>query len=142
MSENVQLKRDIAWLTTWVIEHHDSRAATHIARVLDAYIELSKAHAAGPDGVPVTETAKKYIRLSDAILSLVPAGSVFETSIADPDALVNGFVQHLYRSHTLGCVECFGGGDWVRRTRTAQGENQEIQGLPLPGAGTGNRFPH
>jgi hypothetical protein len=109
MSETVQLKRDIAWLTTWAEEHRSSRAAERIARVLDAYKELAELHADGPDGASIAATAETYRQLRGTVLSLVPAGSVFEASIADPDALVHNFVQHLYRSHTLGCVECFGG---------------------------------
>lgn len=104
-----QLKRDVTWLETWIQQHPSTRAAQHMAPVLDAYKKLAEAHQPAEDGVPLAETAKKYIRLRDEIISLVPAGSVFETSITDGEALAANFVHHLYRSHTLGCVECFGG---------------------------------
>jgi hypothetical protein len=104
-----QLKRDLTWLETWIQQHPKTRAAQHLAPVLDAYKELAEAHQPAEEGVPLAETAQKYIRLSSEIVSLVPAGSVFEASITDREVLAANFVQHLYRSHTLGCVECFGG---------------------------------
>jgi hypothetical protein len=109
MSENIQLKRDITWLTTWVAEHHDSRAAVRIARVLDAYAELEAVQEPVEKGVPDAENATKYILLRNTVTSLVPDGSVFKSSIADEGVLATNFVHHLYRNHTLGCVECFGG---------------------------------
>jgi hypothetical protein len=109
MDENKELQRTITWIETWTTQHATTRAAQKIAVLLDAYKVLQSEHTAVEADVPNAENAERYVQLRDEVLSRIPPGSVWETSIADPGELVTNFVQHLYYSHTLGCVECFGG---------------------------------
>lgn len=109
MELNTQLKRDIVWLETWITQHPKAVAARHIANLLDAYKQAGGLQDPAEDGVPDSQNAATYVKLRDSILSRVPAGSTWERSISNPDELTANFVLHLYHSHTLGCVECFGG---------------------------------
>lgn len=109
MSANEELDRDIAWLETWVEQHPDTRAAKRIEAVLATVKAVGEEGLPLEEGVPVRTTAQKYTHLADLVESWVPPQSVWAANLHEREKLVLNFVQHLYRSHTLGCPECFGG---------------------------------
>lgn len=105
---NEELERDIAWLETWVDEHATSRAAGRVQKLLTAFKAMGGENRPVEEGVPVQETAARYVQLKADMLSRIPAGSVWAAQHNEDERLQN-FVLHLYHSHTLGCVDCFGG---------------------------------
>jgi hypothetical protein len=108
MSTNEELERTVAWLETWVDEHPSSRAAGRVTQLLAAFKAMNGENLPAEEGVPVGETAAKYVHIKNEMLSRIPQGSLWAAQYND-EMKVENFILHLYHTHTLGCVECFGG---------------------------------
>lgn len=104
---NEELNRAITWLDTWVEQHPETRAATRISVLLTAVKAMNVENRPAEEGVPVGETAAKYVYIKNEMLSRIPHGSLWERVLGD-DARLDNYLLHLYHSHTLGCEECFG----------------------------------
>lgn len=109
---NEEVRRDMAWLDTWVETHPTARAAARIRNVLAALGAMDSSTEPVEPGVPVRETAEKYLRIKGEVLSRIPHGSLWDKIVGD-EAKIDNFFLHLYNEHKLGCVECFGGSDRV-----------------------------
>lgn len=103
-----ELERTVAWLETWVEEHATSRAAGRITQLLNAFKAMDGSTVPIEGGIPLRDTAERYVHLKSDVLSRVPQGSIW-AALHDGDVRLENFVLHLYHSHTLGCVDCFGG---------------------------------